>query len=286
LPSCQKTLKINYGATTTKQVIIANLRPDEFLEVNISKSKSPNDFSPVEFQSDCQVNLYENDVFIETLPFILRDTLSGLGYYTSTQKLLPNKTYRIVSKSPTLETAEATEYLPALPSALVFLMQHADSNHTNITGRYGMLLQDSAGFKNYYFVRAFYKILKPVTDSVGNITYKYDYLNIIPSYSVEIPNPAGYPLSFFTDETFDGQTKSATFDFSSMYDDIYKEITLLIEVSNTGKNFYDWNTLQINYGIDYLNDGQLERTNLKSNIINGYGHFTANSSVYFPTVIK
>ncbi len=279
-------MKIKYNAAAIKQVIIANLRPNEYLLINISKSKEPNDFSSVEFENNCQVSLFENDILLETLPFVLKDTLSGFGYYTSTIKLSPNKVYRIVSSSATLGTAEASEYLPPIPNALGFLIQHADSNRQNTIGKYGILIQDSAAYSNYYFVRAFYKVLKPVSDSIGNITYKYDYINNIPSSSADIPNPADYPLSFFTDQGFDGQTKSATFDFASQYNNLYKEIIFIIEVSNTGKNFYEWNTQKINYGIDFLNEGQQERSNLKSNIINGYGHFTANSSSYFPIIIK
>lgn len=285
--SCQKDLKLKYDIGETKQVIIANLYPNSHLEVNISKSKNPNDFSSLDFLSDCKVDVYEDGIFKETLPYILRDTSSGLGYYTSTFLLQQNKTYKIISSHNQLGTAEATEYLPPNPKLVNFaLLQHADSAHPNIPGEYIIVFEDSAGIKNYYYLSTFYRILRPTVNQSGDTVYKYDYLFNIPSFTPEIPNLSNYNRSFTTDDNFDGQTKSFTIGFPSQYNNIYKEILLIIELSSTGKNYYDWNVQQIPIVTDYLNEGQLERVNLKSNIINGYGHFTANSSSYISIPIK
>lgn len=287
LSACQKDLDLKYGVSEIKQVIIANLNPNNNLFVNISKSKQPEDFGAVDFLMDCKVDVYEDGIFKETMPFVLKDTLSGFGYYTSSFILQQNKTYKIISTHPELGTAEATEYLPPNPQLVNFaLIQHADSAHPNITGKYIIALQDSAGWKNYYYFAAFYKVLKPTVNSSGDTIYKYDFIWNIPSYTPEIPNISNYNRSFITDVTFEGQLKTFNFDFPSQYNNIYREILLIIEISNTGKNYYDWNIQQIPLGTDYLNEGQFERINLKSNIINGYGHFTANSSIYIGIPIK
>ena len=284
--SCEKDLKLKYNNNEIKQVIIANLYPGSYLNINISKSKRPDDFSSVEFLQNCKVDLYENDIFKETIPFILKDTLSGLGYYTSTFKLQQNKTYKIISTHAELGTAEATEYLPSNPAIVNYaLLQHADSAHPNIPGQYILAFQDSAQFKNYYFLSTYYRISKPTINDAGDTIYKYDYIGV-PSYTPDIPNPGNFARSYTTDINFDGQLTSFTVNFPSQYNNVYKEILLVIELSNTGKNFYDWNVQQLRLGTDYLNEGQLERLNLKSNIINGYGHFTANSSVYIGIPIK
>lgn len=287
LMSCQKTLVLKTGIGETKQVIIANLTPNNYLMVNISKSKNPDDFTAVDFLSDCKVDLYEDAIFKETLPFVLKDTLSGLGYYTSSFKLQANKTYKIISSHPTLGTAEASEYLPPFPDIVNFaLLQHADSLQPRKTGEYIIAFQDSANVSNYYFLSTFYRILRPKINNNGDTTYTHDYITNIPSYTPEIPNPTNYYRLFTTDANFDGQLKSFTVDFPSEYNSIYKEIVLIVELSNTGKNFYDWNTQQIKFGTDNLNSGQLERINLEGNIINGYGHFTASSSKYIYITIK
>ncbi|MFN8260515.1 MAG: hypothetical protein U0X41_06180 [Chitinophagales bacterium] len=284
--ACEKNLKLNYADTEIKQVVIANLNPGAFLKVNISKSKRPDDFSSVVFLPDCKVDLYEDDLFTETLPFILKDTLSGLGYYTSSYKLRPNHVYKIISTHSSLGTVEATEYLPNIPTLLNFtLLQHADSLHPNITGQYVLTFQDSASFSNYYFLSTYYKVLKPTINNDGDTIYKYEYMGV-PSYAPEIPNPGNFTRSFTSDANFDGQTSSFSVSFPSQYNTLFKEIELIIELSNTGKNFYDWNVQQLRYGTDYLNEGQLERINLKGNIINGYGHFTANSSAYIGIRIR
>jgi hypothetical protein len=284
--SCQKDLALNSDIGAIKQVVIANLYPDAKLTVNISRSKSPNDFNSINFLQNCKVDAYEDGVFMETLPFILKDTLSGLGYYTSSFKLQQGKTYKIVSSHPELGIVEATEYMPRIPtSAQVTLLQHADSTQPNKQGQYMLMIQDSALFKNYYFLATYYRILKPTINNVGDTVYKYDYIGY-PSYSPTIPNPGNANWSFFTDANFDGQFTSFSVNFQSLYNNIYKEILLVVELAACGKNFYDWNTQQIRLGNDYLNDGQLERINLEGNIINGYGHFTANSSIYIGIPIK
>lgn len=286
LTSCQKDLKLKYDVGTPKQVIIANLSPDAYLTVNISKSKRPDDYSSVEFLPDCKVDLFEDSIFKETLPFVLKDTLSGLGYYTSTFKLQQNKTYKIISTHASLGTAEATEYMPSRPTLVNFaLLQHADTAHPNITGQYIIAFQDSANFKNYYFLSTYYKILKPTVNNTGDTIYKFDYIGTA-SHAPEFPNLSNYGRSFTTDADYDGQLKSFTVTFPSQYNNIYKEIYLLVELSNLGKNFYNWNIQQIPLGTDYLNEGQLERVNLSTNIINGYGHFTANSSSYIQIRLK
>jgi hypothetical protein len=284
LSSCQKKLKINYDSLPIKQVIIGNMSPNHILKVNISKSKTPDDFNPVEFLSDCKVDIYENGTFRETMPFNLKDTLSGLGYYTTTFSLSAGKTYRIVSVHPQLGTAEATEYLPPFPGVEnITLFQHAGPSQSGITGKYSITFKDSAQEKNYYYISTYYRILKPVIDEQGDTTYVYDFI-FIPSHSPEISNPSDYNRLFFTDDNFDGQRKNFIIDFPSQYNDVYRSIDVVIELSNSGKNFYNWNVQQIPVGQDFLNEGQEEKSNIKSNIINGYGHFTGTSTVvtYIP----
>lgn len=281
LSSCQKKLKINYGPFQAKQVILANLTPDNYLKVNISKSKQAEDYNPVEFLPDCKVDLYEDSVFKETLVFKLKDTLSGLGFYTSSFKLSAGKTYRIVSTHPELGVCEATEYLPPLPNIYsITLDTHADSLHPNATGSYTLTFKDSANASNYYFLATYYSIMRPELDSLGDTTYIRDYISGFPTYISGFPNPSGYWRVYFTDAGFDGQLKQLDVNFPSIYNTLYPEIDLVVEFSNTGLNYYNWYTAQIPLGQDFLNDGQLDRANLPGNIVNGFGHFTANSTVY------
>jgi len=233
------------------------------------------------------VDLYEDGVFKEILPFILKDTLSGLGYYTSTFKLVSNKTYKIVSKHSSLPVAEASEYLPPPTRIVNFaLLQHADSAYPSMQGQYVIAFQDSTIQQNYYFLSTYYKVLRPVVDDLGDTTYKSDYINNIPSYTPDIPNNNNYNRLFTSDVTFDGQLKTWSVTFPSQYNNTFKEIILIVELSNIGKNFYDWTIQHLKPGTDYLNQGQLERINPESNIINGFGHFSSFSSSYITIQLK
>ena len=287
LPSCQKKLKINTDIGEIKQVIIANLYPNSHLDIYISKSKQPDDYNPVEFLSDCKVDLYEEGIFKETMTFRLKDTLSGLGYYTSSFRLKENKSYSIVSSHPFLGTAQATEFLPPHPNITnISLLAHADSLHPSSLGQYTVSIQDSSETKNYYFIAVFYRVLKSKIDSTGDTTYVKDYIWNIPSYSPEFTNPSNSNRIYFKDDGFNGSIKTLPFSFPSQYKSIYKEITFIIEVANIGRNFYEWNVQQLRYETNFLNEGQYERNNIKSNIINGYGHFSAKSSSYFEYKIR
>lgn len=286
LISCQKNLDLSFSSTEIKQVIIANLRPDNFLSVNISKSKQPDDYSSIEFLNNCQVALYEDSIYKEQLYFVLRDSLSGLGYYVSSFQLKENKTYKIISTNAELKTIEASEYLPNIPLVTSHqLLQHADAQHPNMEGSYTISFNDDADKADYYFIATFYQVLKPVVKNNGDTIYKYDYFSV-PSYAADLPNLSNNYRTYFTDEHFNGSNKNFTIHFPSQYNDTYKAIYLYVELSKCGKNFYDWFTQQLSYGTDYFNDGQSDRLNLVGNIKNGYGHFTANSSYYFYFNIK
>lgn len=292
--ACQKNLKLKFDNKDIKQVLVVNFTPNNYLYLSISKSKLPNDFNTVEFLNNCKVDLYENNILIETLPYILKDTLSGLGFYTSSFVLKENKTYKVISVNEQLGTASAEEYLPPYPnSAEINLLQHADTAHPNVKGKYILTFQDSANAKNYYTIAIYYKAIKTVTDSNGITKDKTDYLFNVPSFTAEIPNPSSYYKSFFNDANFDGQLKSYVFDFSSEYDNyftelfnLYKEIDIIFEFVNVGPGYYSWNVQQLPVGDNNFNDGQNERINISSNINNGYGHFSGLSAIYKTIKIK
>lgn len=278
--SCQKELKLKYDANAIKQVIISNFIPNNYLFVNISKSKTPDDFSSVEFLNNCTVQLYEDGIFKENMLYVLKDTLSGLGWYISSFKLKENKTYKIISSHPSLGTTYAEEYLPSIPNSLVAtLLDHADTSQSNKTGKYSITFQDEPTIQNYYTIAVYYKVLVPVIDSLGDTSYKTNYIYNIPSYTPEIPNTINFGRSFFPDITFNGQLKSYTFTFPSTFNNIYKEIYLIIELANTGPSYYEWYYQQIPKSDQTFNEGQNERINLSTNVVNGYGHFSGFSVI-------
>jgi hypothetical protein len=285
--SCQKEIKFTSSYAPIKQVINSNFVPDRKLSVNISRSKIPSDISSVDFLSDCLVDLFEDGVFKETMQFVLKDTLSGLGSYVSTFNLKQNKTYKIISTHPTLGIAEAEEFLPTKPAFTIQLLQHADTTTLTKTGKFSITFNDSLAQKNYYFIAIFYRYTLAIVDTITNdTTYKTENnFNIVP-VSTEIYNPSNFNRVLFTDANFDGQTKSFYFDFPSRYDKKYKTIELWFEFSNVGFNYYEWTIQQLKPKENNLNEGEEEPYNLISNIKNGYGHFSAFSSIFYKIKLK
>lgn len=281
LISCQKEIKFTSGYAPIKQVINSNFSPESNLYVNISKSKNPTDYTSIEFLNNCKVDLYENGIFIETMPYVLNDTLSGLGWYISHYQLKQGKTYKVVSTHPELGIATAEEYLPKRPHFTVNVLQHADSVNTSKDGIFTITFSDSSMFKDYYYVSAYYRVLKLVVNpTTGDTTYKTDFPYNPAVTSPDAPNPINYYRNLFTDENFDGQTKTMRFTFKSMYNVNYKKIELVIDFTALGFNAYDWTQQQLRPAYNNLNEGPEEPVNFTSNIVNGYGHFSAYSSSY------
>ncbi len=287
LIACQKEIKFKSGYAPISQVINSYFSPNKKLSVNISKSKHPSDLSPVEFLSNCQVDLYEDGIFKETLLFYLKDTLSGLGSYLSSFNLSANKTYKIISTHPELGIAEAEEFLPSSKPFTVELLQHADTAITSKTGNFKITFDDSLGIHDYYYLYIYYKFSREIIDTVVNdTTIKIEYnLNALAT-STEIFNPSNHNRVFFSDENFDGQTKTFFFNFPSSYDKKYKTIDLIFDLSHVGYNFYEWNIQQLKPKQSNLNEGEEEPYNLRTNVKNGYGHFSGFASKYFTIKIK
>lgn len=280
--SCQKDLKINGGYGEIKQVIIAYLNADSKLEVNISKSKTPDDFNPIDFLPDCKVDLYEDGIFKETMQFYLKDTLSGLGYYRSTFNLIGGKTYKIISTHNTLGVTEATDYLPTKATVLqTQLLAHADSLHTTALGKYSVQIQDSTQWQDYYYIAAFYSYTFLGVNNNGDSVLKTAYASINSDFGISNNISNNTNITLFKDTDFDGQLKTFTATFNCIYNPNFKSLTLHIQVTKCSVNYYDLILYQISRNTADFNSGQFERVNYPTNIINGFGHFSAQNSTYY-----
>lgn len=285
ISGCQKDFHFKNTDYTPKQVIIANFTVNLPLEVNISKSKAVEDFTPIEFLDDCEVDLYENNIFIERMHYQLFDTLAHLGKYVSDYKLKQDKTYYIVSKHPELGTASASEYLPKVVPFYVSLANHADSDRTKTTAQITLTFHDSAQFANLYYVAVLYRVL--YLDTVNGVISNRDEWNLnIPLKSNLYRNPFNLNLIFFNDDLFDGYFHNLTFTFPSTYIKKAYQIQLLVEFTAIGKNYYDMFSQQLNLEENDFNQGSNEPLNNISNIENGYGHFSSYNKNYKVFQIK
>ena len=55
----------------------------------------------------------------------------------------------------------------------------------------------------------------------------------------------------------------------------------MVELSNLGKNYYDWYTQHLKLGTDYLNQGAMERNNTSNNIKMAGAFFSIQQFLYF-----
>lgn len=286
--SCEKDLEIKINSNEIKQVVNGKIRENENIIIYLSKSKMFNDNSSVEFISNAVVQLYEDDIFVENMPFVIENSLNGLGYYTSTITAQENKKYKIVSTTPNLKTIEATELL--LPKPVItnqILLQYPDSNDIYVKAKLQLTLKDSLGIKNYYFLNL-YERIKYFTAINGNDT-TFDYHFYGSEYSVaELSKKnTNFNRIYFDDSKFNGTIKTLNISFNGIVftQSNIVEHLVFVEISSIGEGFYNYflSEQENRSGVGNINK---EPISLLSNIKNGYGHFSSANTLFLSYKIK
>lgn len=286
--ACEKELKVDYDALPPRQVLICNFYAGGTFQVSLSASKVPDDYNPVNFLENATVDLYEDGVFIETLPYSYSDSSTGYGFYLSAYKAVPGKTYSVkTSDAEGLPGVSATEYLPlTLPLTSFWLEQYPDDADPNRKGIVTFEIPDEAALGDQYYASVFYRVIRPrVRD--GDTTWVEDYVfNESPLSAPAYPNASGFPRLYFTDSRFNGQQGSFRLEFPGLVNDYYRSITFIFELSHIGRNYYDYYGANVPRNAHNINDGGSEPVPELSNIENGYGHFSGQNSSYVVLPIK
>jgi hypothetical protein len=287
--SCEKELRVNYGNVPIRQVMICNFYTGGSFQVSLSASKSPDDYSSVNFLETATVELYEDGIYIETLPYVYRDSSTSYGFFTSVYKAVPGKTYTIrTSDSEGLPGITATEYFPkTLPLTSFWLEQYPDATDPNRKGILSFDIDDDQLLKDHYFASVYYFVIRPKIKNNGDTTWVEEYLfSESPLSGPGYPNPSKFGRLYFTDTLFNGQQTTLNLEFPGLYNSFYREITLIFELSHIGKNYYEYYSASVSKNSSNINAGFGEPVPEISNIENGYGHFSGQNSSYVALRIK
>jgi Domain of unknown function (DUF4249) len=287
--SCEKELKVNYGNVPIRQVLICNFYTGGTFQVSLSASKRPDDFSSVNFLETATVDLYEDGIYIETLPYVYRDSSTSYGFFTSVYKAVPGKTYTIrTSDAEGLPGVSATEYLPEnLPLNSFWLEQYPDDSDPIRKGILSFDIDDDPLLKDQYFASVYYYVIRPKIKSNGDTVWVEEYqFSESPLSGPGYPNPSKFGRLYFTDTLFNGMNQTFVLEFPGLYNTQYKGITLIFELSHIGKNYYDYYANSVSKNSSNINAGFGEPVPEISNIENGYGHFSAQNSSYIVLRIK
>lgn len=283
LMSCEKTLEIHPGNVDRKLTLICNHYMDNQVRVNISVSDIIFSENPLLFPEDAQVDLYEAGVFKERLIYKPKDDSINYGNYYGTSKLVQGKAYTIKAYHQDYGSIEATDIMPMKAEVSdVLNKKYPLLEGETFKSQYSYTIEDDPNIKNYYFAQIHYNYLLPgaVDTITGDTTYYWQgYGASEIGFSISGIN-LGYRI-LFTDETFNGQTKTFTVSDRSPNGARAKEINTWVEVAAISEVFYLYtkSAFELQNSID-------EPFALFSNVKNGYGHFMCFNSEFHYIKIK
>ncbi len=274
--ACEKPLILNYKNIEIKQSIIGTFQQNKEIKIYISKSKRIDDNTPVEFISNAKVQLFEDDVFVENLSFVLENANTNLGYYISTIKTKVNKKYKIISSVEGLPTAEAEEILMTKPNIISNqLLQYPDSLNIYKKGVIDFTIEDSASTKDYYVINVFEFVKSFYIDTLGDTIFSNNYYQS--SFTInEYPRRSTQSKLYIKDDIFNGIQKDFRIEFQGfvLSNPYIIEQKVYFEIAKIGVGYYNY-FLSDQENKSGVSNNNKEPNSLISNIKNGYGHFSS-----------
>lgn len=303
LLSCTK--EVSYNIPTSESVIIINgiFSSDTVLELAISEN------STLEPISNAKVLLYQNAQERDTL------SLSDKGHYTLPKHLLShNQSYTIEVSTDAYGLTSASSEIPS-PVLLTSVTQTDSTGFTvdnqSPLANIEITFDDSPDVNNFYEISVVRLIdstdltIDSTLLNYGFITHKQYAENILTLFSSDpaileqgfSAKAKAFQLNqdqiFFNDDTFQGKTKTISFDYIPYYEmsSLYaKRRTFRIEFRAISKEYYNYvKSWRISKQLS--NQTDLWRSSdsyiqLYSNINNGFGIFAGYTSSSYTLIIE
>jgi len=292
LSNCVKDEKIdNFPLEKPKIVVNCIIKNNQPMEFYISKSLSTIDNSPIKKVTNAKVEIFENDILVET---ILTESINPKGtvdaYFISKLKPEFGKKYKIMVSAPNLNSVIAETNLPNELVGVTanlekvdtiisrFSYNRKDSLNSSIIFKSGSLIlniPDIPLIKNYYRVNLYYEY--KYWDNVKWVyEYKRMYIQSDNNYYDNYNNGL-----FLNDQLFDGKNFAVNLNLSNSsitHSDNKIKLKVVISSQSEAKQKYD-----ISLGQYYQNQSNpfVEPTLVYSNILNGYGIFASESEHEF-----
>lgn len=287
-------------------VVNSLISSDTTISVNITKTISSLDGDAfIKFINDAEVNLYEDDEFVEIMN---RDTL---GTYVSTIKPQLGKKYSITAKHSNYPELSASTYLPdTVPINNVTISLNIDTTYETWYDPYtgneidtvfyeltgdgsaGIYFDDPADEENYYMVTFTYIRPEYIWDDYGNM-YITGYTEYPIYHDMEVLSDdyqffelnlktSGYLFSdaLFNGQQFDVKATIYTWELYDMFYDEFLEPIIYVHLYTFNKEVYKFVSTYNKYQ-DALSNPFAEPVNIYTNVENGLGLFGSfNCSTY------
>ncbi len=165
--TCEREVKLDLDDLNDKLVIYSAFSAGDTLRLQLGKSKKVINRDPAEFLPGAEVNLYEDDIFLEKLDFIVPGGNNRTPPYYKSQTddvIKVGKTYRIEAILDGFETVEAKSTIPYPVTIRFFdffeLQIDSESEPGFITYSYyvNAKINDPQSQENYYHLIAYQEI--------------------------------------------------------------------------------------------------------------------------------
>ncbi len=308
--SCMEVMDIDIPSDEKKITLNGLISSDSVVKINLSKAINSLDGDAfIKFIDGAKVELYENDLLIETMK---KDTF---GYYVSTKKPELGKTYTVKVEYGSKKLQATTNLPKPISIADLDVEFSVDSStqtwtdpdtgdsfdttfysYSDYSNVY-VTFNDNADEHNYYLLSFSFVQANYVWDDYGNM-YITGYTEVPISY--QLSSSSNDDISFFTinnlmggyfinDAFFNGQEKKLKAEISTYellgygyeQNDLSKS-PLYVHLYSVNKDFYDFVTSYNKYQQSQGNPFS-EPVNIFTNVENGVGLF-AGFSVCTDTV--
>ncbi|NJO88357.1 MAG: DUF4249 domain-containing protein [Chloroflexia bacterium] len=273
--SCEKTIYIKIEDQGRKLVVNSIFASDDSVHIQLLESKYIMDgtyqYFPVE---DASISLFENQTEVETV------SQNEFGNYLFSSKLTEAQQYSIVVNSTLHGTATAQSYLPdesKIDKIEYQLKLSGESEYKYIeNAKFKVEFTDVANTENFYQIRAYTKyeepIIDPNTNEIIGLISRKNFIQIgseDPSVYDELYEIPGI---FFSDELFDGQQHTISFETDYFNYNNDTQTIYFIQLNSLSKDLYNYYRSYSQYE-ETKDNPFAEPVKVYNNIENGFGIF-------------
>ena len=221
--SCEKEVKIDLPYEGNKIVVNSFIMKDSLVYARLTNSSQLASSNNFPIPSGAKIDLYENDVFKETLT---KKNIYGREYFASVSKAIGGKKYALKASATGLDNAEGSDTIPQKASFTPVEFKQTNTGNEE-KAKLVININDPAGQKNYYRLRLYGADTNRQSTGPRLIVNKHYYHyfkvdNLASNNNFDIFGDYEYWQIYFTDDEFDGRNVSLTvnlgyFSSSMMY---------------------------------------------------------------------
>lgn len=273
--SCEKKLDIELPDHTPELVVNAIFTPDSAFQVEVSRTKSLTDPRGVTYISNATVEIYEDNMLMETLPYRSVTNLKGV-YKAEGAVAKANRSYTVKVRAPGYQAVTATNVVPEKVDIVGAELQDIRLDANSIKGNLVVNFQEPEDQANAYHLIIYRPIIR-LNDQSGLYEvagyyeeyFKTEEVRVTENYDVGV---------LFTDEGCNGQKKEIVCEFNGFYDASRDGLDhFIVELRSVSDDYYRYHKSYTEQQNNFNN----KIVDVYTNVEDGYGIFAGYHSSYY-----